>query len=189
MSDSDMEKIIRSAAQGDEKAFEQLVKAYQKLVFHTVKSKLKNDEDALDASQEVFIKIWKALPNFRFECKFTTWVYRIAINTALDKLRKSNPETPQSTLEDEERVLQFEDETTNHRPEEALERKEKCDAIRKAIDSLNGDLREIIILRDINGLSYEEIADVLSIELGTVKSRLNRAREKLKRNLIADGML
>ena len=186
----DEEALISAASNGDSAAFGQLVTNYQALVYNTIKLKVRNSEDAMDLSQEVFIKLWKALPNWRGECRFSTWLYRICVNTSVDFLRRA-PEIPPESLsgipdEDGDRPLEVADETIGASPERLAEQNETTALVRRAISLLSGEQREVILLRDIEGYTYDEIADMLSLEIGTVKSRLNRARSNL-RSLLSDG--
>ena len=182
-SDNEAE-LIKAAANGDQSAFSELVTEYERLVYKTVKSKVLSAEDAMDISQEVFIKIWKALPNWRGECKFATWVYKVCINASLDFLRRA-PEKTESLSgrpddDGDERPLDIADDSVQASPERRLEQSETTMAVRRAIAKLPEDQRQIVILRDIDGYSYDEIADMLSLGIGTVKSRINRARTRLK---------
>lgn len=179
-------ELIASAAAGDNDAFGRIVSLYEKLVYNTVKIRVKQNEDALDVSQEVFIKIWKALPNYRGDCRFSTWIYRIAVNASLDFLRKYSGEAPENIFSggDDEPEREIADEGNVSSPEEALDRSETVNSVRHAIKMLPEDMQQVILLRDIEGYSYAEIADMLEIEMGTLKSRLNRARESLKEKLI-----
>lgn len=182
-SDNEAE-LIKAAANGDQSAFSELVTEYERLVYNTVKSKVLSAEDAMDISQEVFIKIWKALPNWRGECKFATWVYKVCINASLDFLRRA-PEKTESLSgrpddDGDERPLDIADDSVQASPERRLEQSETTMAVRRAIAKLPEDQRQIVILRDIDGYSYDEIADMLSLGIGTVKSRINRARTRLK---------
>lgn len=183
--DGGEEALILAASRGDSNAFGQLVLNYQTLVYNTIRTKIKNDEDALDLSQEVFIKLWKSLPGWRHECKFSTWVYRVCVNASYDFLRRAPdiPPEPLNVREDEEggeRVAEVADESISASPERLLEQNETTAAVRRAIALLPDEQREVVLLRDIEGYSYEEVADILELELGTVKSRLNRARANLR---------
>ena len=178
------EALIFAASGGDRNAFGELVRIYEKLVYNTIRAKVRSEEDALDISQEVFIKIWRALPNWRGECRFSTWIYKVSINCCYDHLRKLPGRATESlwvTDDDgEEREIDIADETVDTSPEKSLERNETVDAVRAAIAKLSDDQRQIVILRDIDGHTYEEIAEMLDLEIGTVKSRLNRARANLR---------
>ena len=181
------EALIFAASGGDRNAFGELVRIYEKLVYNTIRAKVRSEEDALDISQEVFIKIWRALPNWRGECRFSTWIYKVSVNCCYDHLRKMPGRRTESlwvTDDDgEERELDIADETVDTSPEKSLDRSETVAAVRAAIAKLSDEQREIVILRDIDGHTYEEIAEMLDLEIGTVKSRLNRARANLREML------
>jgi RNA polymerase sigma-70 factor (ECF subfamily) len=190
----DEETLIYNASRGDKDAFGQLVITYQGLVYNILKSRVKNSEDAMDLAQEVFLKIWRSLPNWRGECRFSTWVYRVCINASVDFMRRSQhpPSESLSTKYDDdgdERPFEVADDSVASSPELTFEKNETSAIVRSAIDRLSDDQRDIIILRDIEGYSYEEIAAMLSLEIGTVKSRLNRARGNLREILATSGLL
>lgn len=189
-SDNEAE-LIKAAAKGDQSAFSELVTAYERLVYSTARSKVLSHEDAMDVSQEVFIKIWRSLPNWRGECKFATWIYKVCVNASLDFLRRAPEETESLSghpdEDGEERPLEVADESVSASPESSLERNETTMAVRRAIAQLPEDQRQIVVLRDIDGYTYEEIAEMLSLGLGTVKSRINRARVRLK-SLLEDEL-
>lgn len=182
-----LSRLMNRAAEGCETSFSDLVRCFEKPVFNMAMQALRNREDALDASQEVFMKLWRSAGTYRGECSVNSWIIRIARNTSLDMLRRRSTRyvdslTVEGDAEDggerTERdipVAGGEDD-----PVAAYERKERIEEVRRAIAGLCEEHREIIVLRDINRLSYAEIAQVLSIEEGTVKSRLNRARNSLK---------
>ncbi len=175
--------IIRKAATGDENAFAQLVTAYQKMVYHLALSLLHNREDALDVSQEVFIKVYRFLPNYHFESAFSTWLYRLTKNAILDYLRakKRRPATSMDMLEEQGILLR--DETEPADPFVDFLTMERRRMLYDAIDELSEAHREVIRLFCFCGESYETIATILGIELGTVKSRLNRAKKELRKLL------
>ncbi len=177
--------IISAAARGDRDAFGQLVRLYERFVMSAVRAKVDNEADALDVSQEVFIKAWRSLPSYRGDCRFSTWIYKISANACFDFLRretKAQTEAmPTFTDKDGDEVTaELPDESVGSSPEEAYERSERIRAVRAAIASLSVEQREVVMLRDIEGRSYEEISEMLELEIGTVKSRLNRARAALK---------
>ena len=175
-------KLISRCKNNDVDAFEELISNYENKIYNLCNYMLKNKEDALDASQEVCLKIYRSISKFKGDSKFSTWVYRITYNTCMDFIKKRKDE------------ISF-DEVTNFelqreaRTDEIIESKELKLEIKKSILKLSNDFRTMIILRDVNGLSYQEIADILSIEVGTVKSRLNRAREALRNELIKNGIV
>ncbi len=179
------DRLISAAAKGDKDAFGAVVKLYEKLVYNVVRAKVDNDSDALDVAQEVFIKLWRSIGKYRGDCRFTTWIYKICTNTCYDFLRREvqNQAEPIPTYTDkdgDEVPIEFSDDSVTSSPEDAVERSERVMAVRRAIASLSSEHRDVVILRDIEGRSYEEIAEMLELEIGTVKSRLNRARGNLK---------
>ncbi len=182
-------ELVERARAGDHDAFEQLVQQYERKVYITAHRLMGIDADAMDASQEVFIRVYRFLDTFNAESSFSTWLYRITINVCKDMLRRRavRAELPLE-LEDEENgtfVNEISDSTYD--PVEIYERAELRQVIRTGIDALPETYKQIILLRDIAGLSYEEIADTLQIEIGTVKSRLSRARERLRNYLLQSG--
>ncbi|NSW92293.1 MAG: sigma-70 family RNA polymerase sigma factor [Firmicutes bacterium] len=176
--------LIRKSQKGDIEAFEQLIESYQKKVFNIALGMMGNYDDANDISQEVFIKVFKSIRNFRQQSSFSTWLYRITTNACLDELRKrKNSKNIISIdqvihLENGEVVRQIEDDGPT--PESTAERNELKEAVRDAIFQLSNEHKEVIILRDIQGFSYDDIAKIISCPQGTVKSRINRARNMLK---------
>ena len=182
-------QIIRAVLDGDSNAYEHLVKAYEKNVYNLALRMTGNSEDAYDMSQEAFIKAYNSLRNFRGDSKFSVWLYRIVSNVCLDFLRSRNRKAAVSlSMENddgEEVELDIADEASS--PQLLLERSMTRDAVRRGLQSLPPDHREILLLREIQGLSYDEIAQALDLEVGTVKSRIFRARKKLCTFLIKDG--
>lgn len=182
------EDIIAKAASGDEAAFEEIVNVYGKRIYNIALRICKNPTDAEDIAQEVFIKLFRALPGFKGDSAFTTFLYRVTSNACLDFLRKrkktaTEPLTINDGEDNYERSLPSGGET----PEEAALRKELRLAVQAGIAALPTDQRIALTLRDIEGLSYEEIAEALVTATGTVKSRINRARERLRSELKKSG--
>lgn len=175
-------ELISRCKKNDMDAFESLILSYEKKIYNLCFYMLKNKDDALDASQEVSIKIYKSIDKFKGESKFSTWVYRITYNTCMDYIKKRRDELSYDDVINPETHV-------DSRIEGIIETRELQYEIKKCILKLSNDFRTIIILRDINGLSYQEIADILNIEIGTVKSRLNRARETLRNELIKCGIV
>ena len=177
-------ELMRRAASGEDAAFESLVRHFEGMVYSFALQSLRRREDAEDATQEVFLKLWRTLGTWRDEASVKTYIMRIARNTVIDMIRRRNSHPTDSlTVEDddnEERQLDIADTDTTSNPAADYARREQIEAVRRAIDELPPDHRELIILRDINGLSYDEIAEATGLYPGTVKSRLSRAREKLK---------
>ena len=182
-------QIVQRVLQGDVNAFEKLVLEYEKSVYAITQRMTGNAEDAADMTQETFIKAYNSLSSFRGDSKFSVWLYRIATNVCLDFLRsRSRKPTVSLSMEDddgEEVELDIADESQS--PERLLERGLTRDAVRRGLNALSPEYRQILLLREIQGLSYEEIADVLTLEVGTVKSRIFRARKRLCAFLLADG--
>ena len=181
--------IINAVLDGDVNAYEHLVKAYEKNVYNLSLRMTGNSEDAYDMSQEAFIKAYNSLHSFRGDSKFSVWLYRIVSNVCLDFLRSRNRKATVSlSMENddgEEVELDIADEASS--PQLLLDRSLTRDAVRRGLQSLPPDHREILLLREIQGLSYDEIASALGLEVGTVKSRIFRARKKLCAFLIKDG--
>ena len=182
-------QIVNEVLRGDVNAFEKLVVEYEKNVYAITQRMTGNAEDAADMTQETFIKAYNSLSSFRGDSKFSVWLYRIATNVCLDFLRsRSRKPTVSLSVEDdegEESQLDIADESQS--PETLLERGLTRDAVRRGLDALSPEYRQILLLREIQGLSYEEIADALSLEVGTVKSRIFRARKRLCTFLVEDG--
>ena len=177
--------LVRRAAAGDDGAFEEIVRRTEKLVYSVALRSAPCPEDAADIAQESYVKTWRALSSFRGECALSTWVCRITLNCCCDHAR-SAAQQPYLSLSvpdedgEDERTVDIPDPDPAGMPEEAVLRQEEIEAVRAALDALPADMRTILTLRDIVGFSYTEIADVLSLEMGTVKSRINRARAALK---------
>ena len=182
----DEEKIlIERILAGEADLFEPLVKAHQDGVYNLALRMLKNEQDAMDAAQEAFLRAWRSLGSFRGESKFSVWLYRLASNVCLDMLRRSGRLRADSLTDEEGAEAELPDESAD--PQRALERRELTAAVRQGLDALPPDFRQALVLRDINGLTYEEIAQVTGLEAGTVKSRIFRARRKLAAHLQAAG--
>ncbi len=181
----DEDALIKAASKGDKDAFSRIVSMYERLVYNTVKSKVGSIDDAMDISQEVFIKLWRSIGRYRGDCRFSTWVYKVSINTCLDFLRKSQAndvlQMPVFTDKDgDELTFEPSDDSITASPERLYEQNEAVRMVRDGIARLSPEQREIILLRDIEGYTYDEISEMLQLEIGTVKSRLNRARSNLK---------
>ena len=181
--------IIRRVQHGDTEAFSVLVAAYEKNVFNVALQMTGNREDAEDMAQEAFLKAYNSLPSFRGDSKFSSWLYRIVSNVCLDfKRRQSRRPSSSLTVEDDEgETLQLDIADESQSPEALLERKLTREAVRRGLASLPDEQRQILLLREIQGLSYEEIAEAMDLEPGTVKSRIFRARKKLCAFLLQDG--
>lgn len=183
------QNIIRAAKAGKETAFEELVTAYEKKVYQLAFRYTGNEFDAFDVSQEVFLRVFRFLPQFNEQSKFSTWLYRIAVNVCKDFVRKRKMKNEISLDvpdDDDEGSFAAEIPDLRFNPETEAERRELRDAIADGIESLPERHREILILRDVVGLSYDEIGNTLALEQGTVKSRIARARDRL-RVFLSDG--
>ncbi|MCL2367330.1 MAG: sigma-70 family RNA polymerase sigma factor [Oscillospiraceae bacterium] len=183
-------KTIKKVLDGDSNAFEELVLANQKNVYNLALKMTKNEDDAQDISQEAFIKAYRQLEAFRGESRFSVWLYRLTYNLCIDFLRKK-PKAQIISLHanQEESGDSFEIEIPDVRalPDDSILRKELRTGIAQSIDELNQSHREILVMREINDLSYAEIAETLNISEGTVKSRLARARLNLANILLTKG--
>lgn len=175
--------LIKKAQKGDSDAFEILIEKYFKSIYNIAYRMANNQDDASDMTQEIMIKLFKNLGSFKGNSKFSTWVYRVASNTCLDELKKLNRHNHTSLnaeYDTGDGEVVFEAEDTSPTPDKVAEQRELKQIVASAIAKLNPDHRAVVVLRDIRGLSYEEIARVLNCSEGTVKSRLNRARTSLK---------
>ena len=175
--------LIAKAIKGDESSFEALILACKKKAWNIAIQYMRNESDAMDVLQECFIKIFRNLKNFKGDSRFDTWVYRITVNTCKDFLRKSEKmrqnEFHFANTEEEDYLRHIP--SNDFTPEEDLSQRETAEELLKCMEMLPFDHREVIILRDIQNLSYDEISEILSTSLGTVKSRINRARSSLKK--------
>jgi len=172
--------ILRKAQKGDERAFSILVRAYETPVFNYVLRLVGDRALAEDLTQEVFLRVYQGLPKFSLRCRFTTWLFQVTKNRVLDELR---------ALERRPRaVMQLEDAPAFEVLDAPAERIEAMDAVWRAINELNVDLKMALLLRDVVGLSYTEIADSLEITLATVKWRIYKAREEVQLALAREGI-
>ncbi|MCK4656684.1 MAG: sigma-70 family RNA polymerase sigma factor [candidate division Zixibacteria bacterium] len=179
------DQLIASALQGDQKAYEALLARHNKAIFHVVMKIVRNREEAQDLVQETFMKAFNALASYRSEYRFSTWLYKIAANCAIDFIRKKRIEalSLDKPIETKDGRVEFEVPDSSWNPEQDLVRKQKLKSIEEAIDSLPDKYREVIIYRHKDDKPYEEIADILKVPVGTVKARIFRARELLKKKL------
>lgn len=175
--------LIKLAASGSSQAFEELITPYERKMYALALRMCSNTEDAKDCLQEAMLRIFKGLNTFRGDSSFSTWVYRIVSNACLDSHRRKKGRQNDSLDELSEVGVEPVDRQAG--PEESAERSELKRELSKAIEKLPYELKQPLVLRDIHGLSYEEIADTLEINVGTVRSRLFRARAKLRDYLSA----
>ncbi len=178
---------MEAARQGDQDAFEQLVRAYEKRVFALTLRMCGNPEDAAEAAQEAFLAVWQGLKFFRGESSFSTWLYRLASNACVDLLRREGRHRAAAgpSLDDKELRLETVDPAPT--PQEAAERAELRRQIENGLRALPAEYRQVLILREMHQLSYEEIGQTLSLDPGTVKSRISRGRKRLQKFLMESG--
>jgi len=180
------EELVAASRDGDTGSFGELMQRHQDRVFNTVYRMVGVHEDACDLTQEAFLNAWRGLRRFRGGAKFSTWMYRIALNAAYTGLRRRAARPPMARLETtggDARGLRRPAPDSRNDPVEAAEMREEAQLIRRTLMELREEERAIIVLRDIEERNYEEIAEILECPRGTVKSRLHRARETLRRRL------
>lgn len=187
MGDSEVDQqLVERAQRGDKYAFELLVVKYQRRLARLISRFVRDAAEVEDVTQEAFIKAYRALPGFRGESAFYTWLYRIGINTAKNYLLALKRRAPTSTQFDAEEAEGFDDAGLLQEvstPENELMSKQVVEVVNSSLQELPDDLRTALTLREIEGLSYEEIASVMNCPIGTVRSRIFRAREAISTNL------
>jgi RNA polymerase sigma-70 factor (ECF subfamily) len=187
MSDREIDQLLVERAQrGDKRAFDMLVAKYQRKLGRLLSRFIRDPAEVEDVAQEAFIKAYRALPNFRGDSAFYTWLYRIGINTAKNYLVAMGRRAPTSTDFDSEEAENFESAEglrDMNTPESLLATQQIGETVNEAMEALPEDLRTAIVLREIEGLSYEEIANVMECPIGTVRSRIFRAREAIAERL------
>ncbi len=176
---------IAAARQGDQEAFGELVRLYEKRVLALTQRMCKNPEDAAEAAQEAFFAAWQGLGNFRGESSFSTWIYRLASNACVDLLRREGKRRAAVSLDDEDLNLNIPASLPS--PQEEAERRELREQIEAGLRALPPEYRAALALREMQQLRYDEIAEVLELDIGTVKSRISRGRKKLRAFLLAKG--
>lgn len=179
-------QLVELCKEGDTLAFDELISIHQDRVFNTAFRLMGNYEEALDLTQEVFLNCFRKISNFKGDSALSTWLYRITVNTAKNRWkyqqsrglnRMTSMDAPMDA-DDEERVKQFPDNQPT--PRKVATDREAMAYFEKQLETLNGEHREVLVLRYMEELSYEEIADILGLSLGTVKSRIHRARNELR---------
>ena len=181
--------LVERARAGDQDAFEQLVLDNQNKVYSLALRLVNDREEAADLAQEAFVKAWQGLASFQGESSFATWVYRLTTNVCIDHLRKKKRReeiAPAVSLDDEDSGW-AEPADRDSDPQLLLEKSERGRALARGLDRLPDWQRRALVLRELSGLSYQEISDELDIDLGTVKSRIARARSSLRKILLEDG--
>ncbi|MBE6903022.1 MAG: RNA polymerase sigma factor [Ruminococcaceae bacterium] len=177
-------KIIQKAKLGDEYSFECIVKEYQKKVYGYALAKTKNSDDALDLSQNIFMKLYKSIKSFREECSFDTFLYKIIFTATADFLKKRLSNQTSSLYNEDGKITDIKDSVD---VEKDYEKKEMMSEVINALESLSKEQRECFILRNINGYSYKEISKITGIGEETVKTRIHRARNKVIEIIKKDG--
>ena len=180
------QQLVARAQRGEKHAFELLVAKYQRRLLRLISRLVRDPAEAEDVAQEAFIKAYRALPQFRGEAAFYTWLYRIGVNSAKNFLASQSRKPPSSTEKDAEEAETFEDAgqlRDINTPESMLQSRQVADAVNAAMNRLPGELRTAVTLREIEGLSYDEIAEVMNCPIGTVRSRIFRAREAIATEL------
>jgi RNA polymerase sigma-70 factor (ECF subfamily) len=185
LSDAD---LITSAIAGRDGGFEELVRRYQRPIISYVYRMLNDYDSSLDVTQEVFIKVYNSLDRYSCDYKFSTWLYRIAHNAAIDHLRRNSVNPQSLETESGDGAYQLQIESPDPTPEQQRERSEWRSEIEAVVKLLPAAYRDLILLRHSRDLSYEEIAEVTALPLGTVKNRLFRAREMMRGLLIERGI-
>ena len=183
------QELVARAKAGDDEAFAQLMRDNEKRIYNLTLRMTGNPEDAMDLAQEAFLNAWRGLKFFKGDSAFSTWVYRLASNACIDFLRRQKRRqdisVPMPTYEDDDSQPDIPDD--RFLPEQELERQELRRAVLQGLEQLSLEHRQVLVMREINGLSYQEIADVLDLEAGTVKSRIARARISLRKILVESG--
>jgi RNA polymerase sigma-70 factor (ECF subfamily) len=180
--------LVAAAVEGMEGSFEELVRRYQRPISAYVYRMVGNYESALDLTQEIFIKVYSSLRRYRAEFKFSTWIYKIAHNAAVDHLRRNSTREQSIVHGTEADAFELPLESKRPSPEQESERKERRVEIESVIRALPANYRELIILRHSEDLTYEEIVEVTGLPLGTVKNRLFRAREMMRDQFVEKGI-
>ena len=183
-------ELVQRAKQGDEESFAALVEQNQGRIYNLALRMTGNPDDALELSQEAFLNAWKGLGKFQGDSSFATWLYRLTSNVCIDFLRREKRRNALSmtiSLDDEEEARQAELPDERFSPHMEAERRERRETLRAGLATLSAEHRRVLILRELEGLSYGEIAQVLGLEEGTVKSRIARARLALRNYLKKQG--
>lgn len=185
---ADDRELVATAVRGGEGSFEELVRRYQRPISAYVYRMVGNYESALDLTQEIFIKVYSSLSRYRPEFKFSTWIYKIAHNSAVDHLRRNTTREQSLMMGPEGDQFDLPLESGRLSPEQESEHKERRGEIESVVRALPANYRELIILRHSQDLSYEEIVEVTGLPLGTVKNRLFRAREMMRQQFVEKGI-
>ncbi len=180
--------LLARAKKGEIAAFESLMTAYENRVYTLALRSTGSEQDAADITQEVFLRAWKSLDSFRGDSSLSTWLYRVTSNLCVDFARKRAVESGTASIDDAESpAASIADPSRTIQPEQAVENQELREELQYAIAQLSEEHRKVVLLRDVAGLAYTEIARTLGVEEGTVKSRLARARNSLRKILLERG--
>jgi RNA polymerase sigma-70 factor (ECF subfamily) len=188
--------IIKKIKKGDKEAFGEIINKYKKVVYNHARSFLRDAQEAEDAAQEIFLSIYNNIAGFRGDAKLSTWIYRITVNTCKNKLKQMKrlksqivEEAYEEGSEELEKAVDNIKDKEEKEPDNLFESENLRSSILKRMDELAEEQKNVIMLRDIDGLSYEEIADTMKLSVSAVKSKLFRARENLREKLEKDGIL
>jgi len=177
---ADDQRLIEECLQGDTAAFGVLVRRYQERLYHSIYRLVENAEDSQDVVQEAFLNAYQSLEGFKGDSRFFTWLYRIAVNTAISLKRKHRAMVRMEKATNGEHALDPLDPSAANRPEHALEQAEQQLRVRQALARLSPEHRAVLVLKDIEGQKYETMAEILHVPIGTIRSRLHRARLELR---------
>ena len=185
MIDQQEQNWITAAQKGDQEAFAQLVRRYEKRVYALTSRMCRNPSDAEEAAQEAFLSAWQGLAFFRGDSSFSTWLYRLASNACVDLLRREGRHQSSVSLDDEDAAIDLPDHSLS--PHDEAERSELRRQIEEGLAALPPDYRQALILRELHQQTYDEISAILALDIGTVKSRINRGRKRLRKILLESG--
>lgn len=184
---TDEKKLIARIVNGDTDAFSQIVKAYENQVYNLCLRMCGNRDEAQDLAQEAFVKAWRGLRFYKHEAAFSTWLYRLTSNVCIDYLRRQKRRAVVSLTVDDEEAVQLDVQDPAPTPEEQALDEQTRQSVAEAMKKLDEEFRMVLTLRVVQERSYEEIAQIMDLKVGTVKSRLARAREKLRKILLESG--
>jgi len=184
---ADDQRFIAECLRGNASAFGELVRRYQDRLFHTIYRMVSNAEDARDVVQEAFLSAYQSLDSFKGDSLFFTWLYRIAVNTAISMKRKQRVVLSIDAARDGEPLVEATDPSEENRPGHALEQAEQEERVHRALSRLSPEHRAVLVMKDMEGQKYEDMADVLGVPIGTIRSRLHRARLELREILEQDA--
>ncbi|TYO96578.1 sigma-70 family RNA polymerase sigma factor [Desulfallas thermosapovorans] len=186
--DNTVKLLVDKSKKGHTEAFEQLVKMYQNKVYALCYQLTNSQSDAQDLAQEAFVKAYRSLSGFRNEADFGTWIHRITVNLWINTKRRRRPELSlDATITTDNGEVSFDVPSDDESPEDIIERKEFSSLVQRTMNGLSEEHRTVLILREMHGYNYDEIAQIMNCSLGTVKSRINRARQNLKKMILKEA--